>query len=152
MASALLKLAAACTLLLAVFQAAVSFSPSWSLYFGAPKELADRPELLLVAGVGVAGLLVGSGVYALSGAGVVRSLPRAKWVLVSVGCVFALRGLMVVPTLLITWAVVRSTREVPATAVLSSLTSLLVGLLYLGGVWLGWFESTNERAGRPTRR
>jgi hypothetical protein len=76
MARTLLKLAGACTLLLAVFQAAVSFSPSWSLYSGAAKELADRPELLLAAGVGVAGLLVGYGLTALSGAGVVRSLPR----------------------------------------------------------------------------
>jgi len=45
----LLMLAGACTLLTAAFQVAVSFSPSWSLYLGAPKWLAARPEMLLGA-------------------------------------------------------------------------------------------------------
>jgi len=58
----LLKLAGGCTFILAVFQAVISFSPSWSLYFGAPKELTAKPDLLLAAGLGVGVLLFGPGV------------------------------------------------------------------------------------------
>ncbi|PKN30448.1 MAG: hypothetical protein CVU64_03215 [Deltaproteobacteria bacterium HGW-Deltaproteobacteria-21] len=136
MARILLKLAGVCTFFFAVFQAVISFSPPWSLYFGAPKELAEKPELLLWAGLGVAVLLVACGVYALSGGGVLRSLPSLKWVLFAAGSIFVLRGLMVVPILLITSGWVQSTDEVPSTGLASSLTSLVVGLLYLAGVWL----------------
>jgi hypothetical protein len=140
MSRILLKLAGACTLLLALFQAVISFSPSWSLYFGAPKELTTRPELLIGAGLGVAVLLVACAVYALAGGGVLRSLPLLKWVLFGAGSIFVLRGLMVVPVLLITWGWVHSADEVPPTGLASSLTSLMVGLLYLGGAWLGRAE------------
>lgn len=136
MARMLLKLAGGCTFILAVFQTVISFSPSWSLYFGAPKELTAKPELLLGAGLGVGVLLFACGMYALSGGGVLRSLPLLKWVLFGVGFLFVLRGLMVVPILLITSGWVRSTDEVPPTGLASSLTSLVVGLLYLAGVWL----------------
>jgi hypothetical protein len=132
-----LKLAGACTLLLAAFQAVISFSPSWSLYFGAPKELAAKPELLLGAGLGVAVLLVACGVYALAGGGVLRSLPMQKWVLFGAGSIFLLRGLMLVPVLLITSGLVRSADKAPPTGLVSSLASLIVGLLYLAGVCLG---------------
>jgi hypothetical protein len=142
MARILLKLAGACTFILAVFQAVISFSTSWSLYFGAPKELTAKPELLLGAGLGVAVLLVACGVYALSGGGVLRSLPLLKWVLFGAGSVFVLRGLMVVPILLITSGWVQSTDKVPPTGLASSLTSLVEGLLYLGGAWLGRAELT----------
>jgi hypothetical protein len=142
MARILLKLAGACTLILAVFQAVISFSPSWSLYFGAPKELAAKSELLLGTGLGVAVVLVACGVYALAGAGVLRSLPLQKWVLFGAGSIFVLRGLMVVPVLLITWGLVHSADGVPPTGLASSLTSLIVGLLYLGGAWLGRAELT----------
>jgi hypothetical protein len=142
MARILLKLAGACTFILAVFQAVISFSTSWSLYFGAPKELTAKPELLLGAGLGAAVLLVACGVYALSGGGVLRSLPLLQWALFGVGSVFVLRGLMVVPILLITSGWVQSTDKVPPTRLASSLTSLVVGLLYLGGGWLGRAELT----------
>jgi hypothetical protein len=136
----LLKLAGACTFCLAAFQAVISFSPSWSLYFGAPKELTTKPELLLGAGLGVAVLLVACGMYALAGGGVLRSLPLLKWVLFGTGSILVLRGLMVVPILLITSGWVQSTREVPPTGLASSLTALIVGLLYLAGAWLGRAE------------
>jgi hypothetical protein len=142
MARILLKLAGACTLFLAVFQAVISFSPSWSMYFGAPEDLAAKPELLLGAGLGVAGLLVVCGVYALAGGGVLSSLPMQKCVLFGAGSVFVLRGLMLVPVLLITWGWVHPADEVPPTGLASSLTSLAVGLLYLSGAWLGRSDPT----------
>jgi hypothetical protein len=142
MARILLKLAGACTLFLAVFQAVISPSPSWSLYFGAPEDLTSKPELLLGAGLGVAVLLGACGVYALAGGGVLSSLPMQKWVLFGVGSSFVLRGLMVVPILLITSGWVQSTDEVPSTGLASSLTSLAVGLLYLSGAWLGRSDPT----------
>jgi hypothetical protein len=146
MARILLKLAGACTFILAVFQAVISFSTSWSLYFGAPKELTAKPELLLGAGLGAglgAAVLRGAcAVYALSGGGVLRSLPLLQWALFGVGSVFVLRGLMVVPILLITSGWVQSTDKVPPTTLASSLTSLVVGLLYLGGGWPGRAELT----------
>lgn len=142
MARILLKLAGACTLFLAVFQAVISFSPSWSLYFVAPKELTARPELLLGAGLGVAVLLVVCGVYALAGGGVLRSLPLLKWVLFGAGSIFVLRGLMVVPVLFITLGWIHSAEEVPPTGLATSVTSLVVGLLYLCGAWLGRAELT----------
>lgn len=135
MSKALFNLAGAFTLLLAAFQAVISFSPSWSLYFGAPKELAAKPELLLGAGLGVSVLLVACGVYALAGGGVLPSLPMQKWVLFGAGSIFLLRGLMVVPVLLISSGLVSSADEVPSTGLVSSLISLMVGFLYLAGAW-----------------
>jgi len=83
-------------------------------------------------------------VYALSGGGVLRSLPLLNWVLFGAGFLFVLRGLMVVPILLITLGWVQSTDEVPPTGLASSLTSLAIGLLYLSGAWLGREEPANE--------
>lgn len=142
MARMLLKLAGGCTLILAIFQVMISFSPSWSLYFGAPKELTAKPDLLLAAGLGVGVLLFACGVYALSGGGVIRSLPLLKWVLFGAGSIFVLRGLMLVPILLITWGWVHYADEVPPTGFASSLTSLVLGLLYLCGAWLGRADLT----------
>jgi hypothetical protein len=151
MSRILLKLAGACTLVIAVFQAVISFSPSWSLYFGAPKELSSKPELLLGTGLGVAVLLFACGVYALSGGGVLRPLPLLKWVLFGAGSIFVLRGLMVVPILLITAGWIQSTDEVPPTGLASSLTSLTVGLLYLAGAWLRRAEPTRYKTKRQFR-
>lgn len=124
--------------LVAVFQAVISFSPAWSLYFGAPPEMAAKPALLAAAGLLVAALLAMWGLYGLSGAGKIRPLPLLRPVLLGAGIVYALRGLGAAPQaaalLLGWWPGCGATAQ----GLASSLVSLALGLLYLAGVRGAW--------------
>jgi hypothetical protein len=135
MTRSLLGSAGVATMVVAVFQAVISFSPAWSSYFGAPPELVERPALLLTAGLAATAVLVIFGVYAFSGAGILRRLPAREAVLWAVGALFTARGLLVVPVLMIMGGLIRSDDQVPAGALQSALVSLGLGVLYLAGVW-----------------
>ena len=135
MTRSILGSAGVATMVVAVFQAVISFSPAWSSYFGAPPELVARPVLLLAAGLAATAVLVIFGVYAFSGAGVLRRLPAREAVLWAVGALFTARGLLVVPVLMIMGGLMHSDDQVPPTALQSALVSLGLGVLYLAGVW-----------------
>jgi hypothetical protein len=142
----LLILAGILSFLVALFQAVVTFSPAWSLYFGAPEKLVSNVPLLYVTGL-VAAVLFGIfGLYAMSGAGYIRHLPLLRGVLLAIGCLYVLRGLLVIPIILITAGYLQSSRPIPTTGLASSLVSLLIGLLYLAGTIGSW------RSLRPASR
>jgi hypothetical protein len=145
--SRLLGVAALLTLALAVFQAAVSFSPPWSLYFGAPESLAARPFLLMIAGLAAAALFLSFALYAAAGAGYVRSLPALRPALLCIGALFTLRGLLAIPLLLESTGFTKSPEALPPTALASSLASLVIGALYLGGTveWRRLSSGTRRR-------
>jgi len=134
----LLILAGILSFLVALFQALVTFSPTWSLYFGAPERLVSNVPLLYVTGF-VAAVLFGIfGLYALSGAGYVRRLPLLRDALLAIGCLYVLRGFFLIPIILISTGYLQSSRPIPTTGLVSSLVSLFIGLLYLAGTIGSW--------------
>ncbi len=124
-----------------LFQALLACSPSWCASWGAPGELLANPLLLLVAGLGVSGLLAIFGLYGLSGAGRVRRLPLLRLGLLGIGLGYSLMGVVsLVPQLLVWTGVVDV--SVPQLILLRNIVFfsavLLTGLLYLAGLAAGW--------------
>lgn len=139
-AKQLLNIAAGLSFAVAVFQAVISFSPSWSLYFGAPEKLTSSPSMLLIIGLIIAMIFMVFGLYALAGAGYIHSLPLLRPGLVGIGSIYTLRGLLMIPMLLIKTGSFKMSDGIPPQALASSLVSLLIGLVYLSGTILGWSE------------
>lgn len=134
----ILVLAGVLSSILALFQALIGFSPSLSLYFGAPEILVTNIYALIVASFFIAGLLAVFGLYAISGAGYMRALPWLKQMLVVISCIYLLRGLLLVPELLIMTGILDISIPVAPRFVLFSSGSLLIGLIYLTGIIGGW--------------
>ena len=130
---------------LAVFQIIIGFSPSMSLYFGAPEALARDVYALIFASFFVAGILVVFGLYALSGAGYIRPLPWLKQVLLAISGVFLLRGLLIIPEFLAVIGVVKTSMPSAPRFMVLSIGSLLMGFFFLTGTIGGWksFPSKN---------
>ena len=124
--------------LLALFQAVIGFSPSLSVYFGAPESLVQNIYALLSASLFIAGLLVLFGFYAFSGAGRIQKLPFLKQALIVIGVVFILRGLFIIPNILVIMGKIETSIQVPARFVFFSIGSLLVGILFTIGVAGSW--------------
>ncbi|HSK08424.1 MAG TPA: hypothetical protein VK911_02520 [Vicinamibacterales bacterium] len=134
--SAWLKAAAALSFLMAAGQAVISVWPAAAAHLQAPPGLLDdRVRLLLVGGAAALIPLV-LGLYALSGAGVIRRLPLLRTVLVGVGSVFLLRGLFIIFTVLTALGILEG--RILLLGVGSHLVFLAAGLLFLGGAALNW--------------
>jgi len=126
------------SLAIAVFQAIISFVPSWSLYFGAPAEMVENRWLLLLLGEIAAVFFAIFGLYGLSGAGIIRRLFLLRTGLIVISSIYILRGLMVVYELLIVGNVILSPETVNTQGVISSLVSLFIGLNYAIGTIGSW--------------
>jgi hypothetical protein len=74
------------------------------------------------------------GLYALSGAGLIRRLPLLNLGLFGIGAVYTARGIAFIPQLLVLLGILPSVRVIPLAHLLSSLVSLSVGVLYLAGL------------------
>jgi hypothetical protein len=144
----LLTLAGAVSLLVAVFQAVISFFPALSLYYGAPEWIVADWRLLLAVGLAAAVVFAVFGLYGLSGAGIIRRLPWLRTGLTAVGLIYTLRGLAVIPVVLIRLGVVQVSAPLDEPALISAIIPLVIGLLYLGGVKLGWRDLAATRGGR----
>ena len=140
----LLRIAGGFSFAVAIFQAVISFFPSWSQYFGAPQELVSNTTMLALIGLGVAIIFGIFGLYGLSGAGDIRTLPLLRLGLLGIGGVYTLRGLFLIPQLLIIGGILQSDEAIPSHMVLSSLVSLIIGLLYLAGSMMGWRDLQAE--------
>ena len=116
--------------------ATVIGGPDWYRFFGAGEEMAGAaergsltPGLVTVA---IAGILALWSLYAFSAAGLVRRLPLLRTALVLITAVYMLRGLAVVPLLVLR-------PELADTfAIVSSLVVLLSGVTYAVGTWQAW--------------
>jgi hypothetical protein len=139
-AKRLLLIAGCLSLAIAIFQAVVSFSPEWSLYFGAPAEIVNIRWLLLVSGELAAVFFAIFGLYGLSGAGRIRRLFLLRLGLAAISAIYLLRGLMFVLELLIAWGILPSFEVVTTQGLISSLISLAVGLIYGIGTFGAWRE------------
>ena len=148
----LFKVAAGFSFAVTIFQVVVLFSPAWSLYFGAPAELVSNELLLWVAGLIAAVIFAVFGLYALAGAGYLRSLPLLRPGLLVIGGIYILRGLESIPQLLIVVGVFQSSASVPLQSLVSSLVSLFIGLIYLTATLTGWQGLRSRTRGRAVNK
>ena len=124
--------------LFAIFQLIIGFSPSLSLYFGAPEALVANSYLLIFVSFIVAGIVAIFGLYAISGAGCIRTLPWLKPMLVVISCLYLLRGLVLVPEFLVVAGTIDSPVPIAPRFVLFSAGALLLGLFFVAGTVGGW--------------
>ncbi len=122
----------------ALFQMTIGFFPSLSIYFGAPESLAENPWNLIIVSFSIAAILAVCGIYALSGAGSIRPLPWLRPILVMISGFYILRGLLLVPELLVVIGIIDSSIQVAPRFVVFSIVPLLIGLLYFLGTVGGW--------------
>ena len=134
----ILLLASILSFSIALFQAIIGFSPSLSLYFGAPEAFVKNIHALIIVSCFVAGILAVFGLYALSGSGRIRPLPLLKQVLALISCIYILRGLLLVPEFLVVTDVFHISIPVTPRFILFSVGSLLIGLVYLIGTIGVW--------------
>ena len=140
-----LTLAGILSFAVAAFQAIIGFSPSLSLYFGAPEALVRNVYALIIVSLLIAAIMAGFGLYAMSGAGHIRTLPWLKAVLVVISSIYVLRGLLILPELLVVLGAIDVSIPVAPRFVFSSLGSLFIGLVYLAGTMGGWNRFPSKR-------
>ena len=134
----LLQIAGLLSLAVAIFQVLLGFSLPLSTYFGAPPELLANPKLLLVASLVAALVFAFFSFSGLLGAGpLIRSL-LLRLVLLAIGAIYTLRGLLLVPLLLASLGLIAAPQPILPQALLASLVSLIIGILYLLGTFLAW--------------
>lgn len=135
------------SLAVALFQAVIVLSPAWSRSFGAPEPLLANPLMLLLVGLFVAGVFVVWALYAFSGAGYLRPLPLLWLGLIVIGAIYTLRGLFIVPIVLLVIQHVPLNEPLAPVAIVSALVSLCIGLLYLAGVGLADRRTLRQTTG-----
>ncbi|MCU0242460.1 MAG: hypothetical protein MUF51_08555 [Vicinamibacteria bacterium] len=122
----------------AIFHILIAPFPAACLYFGAPKELVENTPWLFASCWIIAVIFIVFGQYAWSGAGRVRRLPYLRSILLGVGCIYTLRGALIVLQLMIWAQIVRSPEVVHPQDFVASLVALAIGVAYLIGVFSGW--------------
>jgi len=110
--------------------------PDWYRFFGAGEEMAVMaeqgsmtPTLLTL---GIAAILAIWAAYAFSGAGLLPRLPLLRTGLVVISTIYLLRGLALIPALVINGA------NVMPFILWSSLIVLVYGTAYAVGTWTAW--------------
>lgn len=122
-----------------VLHVAVIFGgPDWYRTFGAGEQMARLAEAgdpypTIVTSF-IAVVLMAWAAYAFAGAGLVRRLPLMKTALVAITGVYLLRGLGVIPLMLMDIILV------DAFAIWSSLICTVYGLAYLFGTRRAWAD------------
>jgi hypothetical protein len=116
--------------------AVIAGGPDWYRSVGAGEDMArmaerGSPVPALITFAIAAGLAAWSA-YALSAAGLIRRLPLLRTGLVAISAIYLLRGLMLVPLLVLKPALV------DAFAFWSSLIVLVYGITYAVGTFRAW--------------
>jgi hypothetical protein len=108
-------------------------------YFGAGEDMATAaesgsafPAMMTLALVAVFTIW---GLYASSGAGVIRRLPLLRIALLLIGAIYTLRGVFVFQQI---FQIATSSVQVEPREVVFSLVSLVIGLTYLVGTAINW--------------
>jgi hypothetical protein len=123
---------------IALFQAVIFFSISWSRYFGAPEVLLFDPMVLILVGFVIVVIFIIFGSYALSATGRIRRLPFLRSGLLIIGSIYTLRGLIFIPVFLGNAGILQTSTTFPAKDIISSAISLIIGILYLTGTIGYW--------------
>lgn len=143
----LLVLGAVLSAIAAALHVAIIFGgPEWYRFFGAGERFAQLdaagsrlPDLVTM---GIATVLALWSAYALSGAGVIGRLPLLRTALVVITAVYLLRGLVVVPML------VMGASQFTAFDWWSSIVCLGYGLVHLAGLVQVWRRLSPAGAAR----
>jgi hypothetical protein len=126
------------TIITAILHAAMGFSPTVSLYFGAPEVLVQNDYVLIISCILIAIIIAIFGLYAISGAGYIRPLPWIKQVLAAISSLFILRGILFIPELMIVLDFLDVSFPVAPRYAVFSFGIFLVGLVYSVGTVSGW--------------
>ncbi len=131
----LVAAAASFALVLLHFGAIVVGAPAYE-YFLAGKQMVDLAKEHALTPTLVTGALafvfLVFGVYGLAGAGLFH-LPATRVLVAAIGCVYALRGSLIVPE-----AIMVRFLERPARALIFAAVALLIGVIHLVGVTRRW--------------
>ena len=117
--------------------------PAWYRFFGAGEGMATLAEqgsltpTLITLGIATV-LAIWAG-YAFSGAGLLPRLPLLRTGLVVISAIYLLRGLVLIPALVINGGAVQPF------VLWSSLIVLVYGLAYAFGTWTGWSSLAPRR-------
>lgn len=110
--------------------------PDWYRFFGAGEEMATMAErgslTPTMLTLGIAAILAIWAAYAFSGAGLLPRLPLLRTGLVVISAIYLLRGLVLIPALVI------NRGDVMPFILWSSLIVLVYGLAYAIGTWVAW--------------
>lgn len=114
----------------------ITGGPDWYRFFGAGEGMARMAEqgswTPTVITLGIASVLAVWSAYAFSGAGLFPRLPLIRTALVLISGVYLLRGLVLIPALVI------NRGEVIPFILWSSLIVLVYGTTYAVGTWKAW--------------
>ena len=118
--------------------------PDWYRFFGAGEAMATMaeqgsmtPALLTL---GIAAVLAIWAAYAFSGAGLLPRLPLLRTGLVTINAIYLLRGLVLIPALVINGS------DIMPFVLWSSLIVLVYGLAYAIGTWIAWSSLSRAAA------
>ena len=131
-----LKIAAGFSFFMAACQTIISISPAAAAYFEAPPSLLEDRWQLFLWGEAAALVLVVFGLYALSGARVIRRLPLLLLGLIGISCLFLLRGSFLILEVLVILGVLEG--EIVVQGTISTLVFLGAGIAYAVGTVLNW--------------
>lgn len=110
--------------------------PDWYRFFGAGEEMARMAErgnpMAALITSGIAAVLALWSAYAFAGAGLIPRLPLMRTALVLISAIYLLRGLVLVPALVINGG------NVMPFILWSSLIVLVYGIAYAVGTWKAW--------------
>lgn len=110
--------------------------PAWYRFFGAGEAMATLAEqgsmTPTLITLGIAAILAIWAAYAFSGAGLLPRLPLLRTGLVVISAIYLLRGLALIPALVINGA------DVMPFILWSSLIVLVYGIAYAVGTWTAW--------------
>ncbi len=116
--------------------AVIAGGPDWYRFFGAGEEMAQMAErgdpMAAVITLGIAVVLAIWSAFAFSGAGMIARLPLLRTGLIVISAIYLLRGLLLVPLLIM------KPEVVDAFALWSSLIVLAYGIAYAVGTWTAW--------------
>ncbi len=124
--------------ILSIFQISIGFSPSLSLYFGAPESLVKNTNALILTSIIIGAILALFGLYAFSGAGKFVRLPWLKQILLGIGVIFLLRGILLIPELLVVFNVIESSIPVAQRFIYFSIGALIIGFIFIKGTVDEW--------------
>lgn len=126
----------------------VAGAPAYD-YFLAGQRMVDLAEArsltpTLVTGA-IAFVFAVFGLYGLAGAGCME-LPATRVLVAAIGCVYTLRGLLIVPEAMMVRFLDRPTRALVFAAI-----SLAIGLVHLIGVARRWRDLAPQERAAPVR-
>jgi putative oxidoreductase len=146
----LLLIAGVCSLAVAILHIAIIIGgPEWYRFFGAGEEMALMSESgsfypTMLTSVIVLIFIIW-GIYAFSGAGLIRKIPLLRFALVVISITYLIRGLGGIPPLIFpNYPFFVEFSNQKTSMLVTSLISLLFGLFYTIGTIKSWSSISNK--------